>query len=119
MCSGKGSLTTISGSSECFSSVIPRSLLRGASLETVSQFKIELEQEEDGRWIGEVPALPGVMTYGQTRAAVLAAVQALALRTTADRLENDEAVHEELLKWKRLPVPFQSPSRQFVTVSRR
>jgi len=33
MCSGKGSLTTISGSSECFSSVIPRSLLRGASFE--------------------------------------------------------------------------------------
>ena len=30
----------------------------------VTQFKIELEQEEDGRWIGEVPSLPGVMAYG-------------------------------------------------------
>ena len=30
----------------------------------VTQLKIELEQEEDGRWIGEVPALPGVMAYG-------------------------------------------------------
>lgn len=64
---------------------------------TLSQFKIELEQEKDGQWIGEVPALPGVMAYGQTSAAALAAVQALALRTMADRLENNEAVPEELL----------------------
>ena len=62
-----------------------------------TQFKIELEQEEDGRWIGEVPTLPGVMAYGQTRADALAAVQALALRTMADRLEHNEAVPEELL----------------------
>jgi predicted RNase H-like HicB family nuclease len=61
------------------------------------QFKIELEQEEDGRWIGEVPALPGVMAYGQTRAGALAAVQALALRVMADRLEHSEAVPEDLL----------------------
>jgi len=57
----------------------------------VTQLKIELEQEEDGRWIGEVPSLPGVMAYGQTRTAALAAVQALALRATADRLEDNEA----------------------------
>jgi predicted RNase H-like HicB family nuclease len=58
----------------------------------VTQLKIELEQEEDGRWIGEVPTMPGVMAYGQTRAAALAAVQALALRAMADRLEHNEAV---------------------------
>ena len=63
----------------------------------VTHLKIELEQEEDGRWIGEVPALPGVMAYGQTKAAALAAVQALALRAMADRLEHQEAVPEELL----------------------
>ena len=63
----------------------------------VTQIKIELEQEEDGRWIGEVPTLPGVMAYGQTKAAALAAVQALALRAMADRLEHGEAVSEELL----------------------
>lgn len=62
-----------------------------------TQFKIELEQEEDGRWIGEVPSLPGVMAYGQTKGATLAAVQALALRAMADRLEHDDAVLEELL----------------------
>lgn len=63
----------------------------------VTQLTIELEQEEDGRWIGEVSTLPGVMAYGQTRAAALAAVQALALRAMADRLEHNEAVPGELL----------------------
>jgi predicted RNase H-like HicB family nuclease len=63
----------------------------------VTQLKIELEQEEDGRWIGEVPTLPGVMVYAQTRAEALTAVQALALRVMADRLEYSEAVPEELL----------------------
>ena len=57
----------------------------------VTQFKIELEQENDGRWIGEVPTLPGVMAYSQTRAGAFADVQALALRTMADRLEHNEA----------------------------
>jgi len=60
-------------------------------------FKIELEQEEGGRWIGEVPALPGVLAYGETRAEALAAVQALALRVLADRLEHKEALPDELL----------------------
>ena len=60
-------------------------------------FKIELEREEDGRWIGEVPALPGVLAYGGTRAEALAAVQALALRVLADRLEHGEALPDELL----------------------
>jgi predicted RNase H-like HicB family nuclease len=61
------------------------------------EFKFELEQEFDGRWIGEVPTLPGVMAYGETRAGALAAVQALALRAIADRLEHSEAVPEDLL----------------------
>jgi predicted RNase H-like HicB family nuclease len=29
-------------------------------------FKVELEREEDGRWIAEVPDLPGVLAYGST-----------------------------------------------------
>jgi predicted RNase H-like HicB family nuclease len=62
-----------------------------------NKFKIELEQEEDGRWIGEVPTLPGVMAYGPTRAKALAAVQALALRVMADRLEHGEALPDEVL----------------------
>ena len=46
--------------------------------------KVEIEREEDGRWIAEVPDLPGVMTYGQTRAEALSKVKALALRVLAD-----------------------------------
>ena len=57
---------------------------------------IEVEQEEDGRWLAEVPSLPGVMTYGQTQTDAFARVQALALRVLADRLENGEAVPELL-----------------------
>jgi predicted RNase H-like HicB family nuclease len=50
--------------------------------------KIESEREEDGRWIAEVPALPGVISYGVTEAQAQAKVKALALRVIADRLEN-------------------------------
>ena len=51
---------------------------------------IEIECEDDGRWIAEVPELPGVMVYGQTREDAISRVQALALRVIADRLENGE-----------------------------
>jgi predicted RNase H-like HicB family nuclease len=53
---------------------------------------IEIEREDDGRWIAEIPALPGVMVYGQTREEAVARVEALALRTLADRLEHGEPV---------------------------
>jgi hypothetical protein len=46
---------------------------------------IEIEQEEDGRWIAEVPNLPGVMTYGESREEAIARVQALTLRVLAER----------------------------------
>jgi predicted RNase H-like HicB family nuclease len=58
--------------------------------------RIEIEQEEDGRWVAEVPELPGVMTYGSSPADAKAKVQALALRVVADRLENGEAGPEPL-----------------------
>ncbi|MBI3812278.1 MAG: type II toxin-antitoxin system HicB family antitoxin [Nitrospirae bacterium] len=61
------------------------------------QLRIDLEREEDRRWIGEVPALAGVMAHGQTREEALTAVRALALRVLADRLEHGEAVPEALL----------------------
>jgi predicted RNase H-like HicB family nuclease len=56
--------------------------------------KIEVEQEDDGRWLAEVPAVPGVMVYGQTRTQAVEHVQALALRVLADRLEHGESVPE-------------------------
>jgi predicted RNase H-like HicB family nuclease len=53
---------------------------------------IEGEQEEDGRWIAEVPALPGVLVYGPTRPEAIGQVQALALRVLAHRLEHGQPV---------------------------
>ncbi|HEX9844610.1 MAG TPA: type II toxin-antitoxin system HicB family antitoxin [bacterium] len=54
--------------------------------------RIEIEQETDGRWIAEIPALPGVISYGDSREQAIAAVEALALRALADRLENGEDI---------------------------
>ena len=53
---------------------------------------VEFEREDDGRWIAEVPELPGVMAYGDSKDAALAAVEALALRVIADRIEHGEAL---------------------------
>src|SRR5260370_31006827 len=53
---------------------------------------IEVEQEEDGRWLAEVPELPGVLTYGQTRQAAIERAQALSLRVLADRRAHGEPV---------------------------
>lgn len=55
---------------------------------------IEVELEEDGRWIAEIPNLPGVMTYGQSQAEAISKVKALALRVLADRLEHGEEIPE-------------------------
>jgi predicted RNase H-like HicB family nuclease len=51
---------------------------------------LELDREEDGRYIAEVPDLPGVLAYGATEAEATARAQALALRVLADRLEHGE-----------------------------
>lgn len=56
--------------------------------------RIELDREEDGRWLTEIPEIPGVMAYGQTREEAVARVKALALRVMADRLEHGEAIPE-------------------------
>ena len=53
-----------------------------------SRMKIDVEREEDGRWIAEVADLPGVMVYGQTRAEAISKVESLALRAIADRLDH-------------------------------
>jgi len=55
---------------------------------------IEIEREEDGRWIAEIPELPGVMAYGDTRKRAIAKAEALALRVMADRLEHEEEIPE-------------------------
>lgn len=54
--------------------------------------RIEVDREDDGRWLAEVVELPGVMTYGETRQEAIERAQALSLRVLADRLEHGETV---------------------------
>ena len=54
-------------------------------------FNVEIEREDDGRWLAEVVELPGVLAYGQTEQAALSRVHALTLRVIAERLEHGEA----------------------------
>jgi predicted RNase H-like HicB family nuclease len=56
--------------------------------------RVEVEKEEDGRWIAEVPALPGALAYGASKAEAVAKVEALVLRVLADRIEHDEEAPE-------------------------
>jgi len=51
-------------------------------------YTVEIDREEDGRWIAEIPQLPGVMVYGQTREQAVSRVEALALRVLADQIES-------------------------------
>jgi len=54
--------------------------------------KIEVEQEEDGRWIAEVIDLPGVMAYGASKNEAIGKAEALALRVIADRIDHGERI---------------------------
>jgi len=55
---------------------------------------VNLEQEDDGRWLAEVPDLPGVLVYGLTQDEAIAKVKALSFRVMADRIEHGESVPE-------------------------
>jgi predicted RNase H-like HicB family nuclease len=53
------------------------------------EYRIEFEQEDDGRWIAEITTLPGVMAYGSSKAEAESRVEAMALRVIADRIERE------------------------------
>jgi predicted RNase H-like HicB family nuclease len=59
-------------------------------------YKIEIEQEEDGRYIAEIVELPGVLVYGNSQQEAISKVQALALRVLADQLEQGELPENHL-----------------------
>lgn len=59
-------------------------------------FTFEVDREDDGRWIAEVPELPGVMVYGHTREEAVSLAEALALRVLADQIEEQAASRSEL-----------------------
>lgn len=60
------------------------------------KFTLECEREDDGRWIAEVPQLPGVLAYAINADAAMSKVEVLALRVLAERLEHDEAKPQEI-----------------------
>ena len=59
-------------------------------------YRLEIEQEADGRWLAEVVELPGVMAYGTTADEAMVKAEALALRVLADRLDHGEARPSEI-----------------------
>lgn len=59
-----------------------------------SHFMIEFEQEEDGRWIAEIPAIPGALCYGASKEEAKRHVEALTLRLLADRIETEKQIPE-------------------------
>ena len=56
--------------------------------------KIGIAREDDGRWIAEIPELPGVMAYGDSRNEAISKAEALVLRVLADKLEHGEEIPE-------------------------
>jgi predicted RNase H-like HicB family nuclease len=56
--------------------------------------QIEVEREDDGRWLAEISELPGVLAYGETREEAIERAKALSLRVMADRLEHGENIPE-------------------------
>ena len=60
------------------------------------RLEIETEQEVDGRWVADIPALPGALAYGKSKVEAITRVQALALRVLADCLEHGEPVLDDL-----------------------
>lgn len=65
-----------------------------AYIDRMTQFSIEIDHEEDGRWIAEIPLLPGALCYGVSKEDAARKVEALALRILADRVESGENVPE-------------------------
>jgi predicted RNase H-like HicB family nuclease len=55
------------------------------------ELNLECEREDDGRWLAEVPELPGVMVYGETANEAMAKAEVLALRVVAGQIEQGEA----------------------------
>jgi predicted RNase H-like HicB family nuclease len=73
---------------------LPRTRAQASRTAKAAAFdlKVEFDREVDGRWIADIPALPGVTVYGRTRKQALTAVEVLALRLIADRIEHCDGV---------------------------
>ena len=66
------------------------------SAKTTMALKIALDREADGRWIAEIPSLPGVLVYGSSRNEAIRLLRSLALRVIADRVESAKSTPKSL-----------------------
>jgi len=73
--------------------------------------RIEIDREKLGKWITEIPDLPGVVAYGKTREQAVSKAKALALRVIADRLDHGESV-PELDEFFAVPASVRGPRRR-------
>jgi predicted RNase H-like HicB family nuclease len=60
------------------------------------RFQFEIEREEDGRWIAEIPEVPGAMAYGETEEEAKAKAYALALYAVADDVEKSKKIPDTI-----------------------
>ena len=60
------------------------------------RFQFELEREDDGRWIAEIPEVPGAMAYGDTEEEAKAKAYALALYAVADDVERSNEIPDSI-----------------------
>jgi len=60
----------------------------------MSEFRVAVSREVDGRWIGEIVDIPGVLVYGSTRDEAVNLALSLAARVIAERLANGEPLPE-------------------------
>jgi predicted RNase H-like HicB family nuclease len=60
------------------------------------QFNFEIEEEVDGRWIAEIPEVPGALAYGETIEEAKAKAYALALYSVADEVEKSRDIPESI-----------------------
>ena len=60
------------------------------------RFQFEVEREEDGRWIAEIPEVPGAMAYGDTEEEAKAKAYALALYAVADDVEKSKKIPDTI-----------------------
>jgi predicted RNase H-like HicB family nuclease len=64
-------------------------------------FSLEIDREEDGRWIAEIPEVPGALAYGASKEEATRKAYAIALRAVADNIEGSQEEPPTSIKWRK------------------
>jgi predicted RNase H-like HicB family nuclease len=62
----------------------------------IEPLQVDIEREEDGRFLASVPELPGVMAYGDSEESALRKAKTVALQVLADMIESGDEVPQPL-----------------------